>query len=133
MIEKNAPDLLNISEELSATDPASKFSVKLLLADLALLKKEWTTSNNFAKQNAATKDVQKLASFASRAESSLKELSDQMDACVKSFKKAVAYLGEDAEKAEPEEFFGALSQFLRRIAVRRSQISISFFFLLLHC
>jgi len=126
MLEKSAPDLLNLTDQLSHCDAGTKVSLQTVTSDMSQLLKDYNSTKQLIDSLKATENFNEVSKFLDKTKSLVDELKASCDSMEELFKKAVTYLGEDPKTTQPEEFFGMINQFIRSIndAVKQNEFAI---------
>uniref|UniRef100_A0A8C1XC18 Dishevelled associated activator of morphogenesis 1b n=1 Tax=Cyprinus carpio TaxID=7962 RepID=A0A8C1XC18_CYPCA len=127
ILEKKYSKVMLFSEELQSVPEAAKVNMTELEKEINNLRsglKSVESELEFQKkrpQEYGDKFVSVVSQFITVASFSFSDVEDSLSEAKELFLKAVKHFGEDADKMQPDEFFGIFDQFLQSFAEARQE------------
>ena len=120
LVSKKHKELLAINNELSACAEASRLNIRETMAHVAELKTGFASVDALLNDPSVDSTFTKtMGPFASSAKSTIEQLDNRGSTLEPKFKECVTFYGEPAS-TEPEDFFGAINNFLESFARAKS-------------
>lgn len=121
LVAKKYKELLSLNTELSACAEASRLNIRETMAHVAELKTGFATVETLLADTAVDAAFSKaMGAFASSAKTTIEQLDNRVSTLEPKFKECVTYYGEPSS-TEPEDFFGAINNFLESFARAKSE------------
>ncbi|KAI8999424.1 formin homology 2 domain-containing protein [Gaertneriomyces semiglobifer] len=129
LIEKQFPELLPFTQDLSPTELGAKVNIPTARQNLKTLRdavKELealleTLGNDSSTKTSDVQFISTMKSFFEEAKKKSEELTSQFADCEKEFEKALLLYGEDPKTSTPEEFFGVFWGFVQGFERARTE------------
>ncbi|KFO85170.1 Disheveled-associated activator of morphogenesis 1, partial [Buceros rhinoceros silvestris] len=127
IVEKKYPKVLRLHEELRDIPQAAKVNMTELEKEINTLRsglRAVETELDFQKsqvQQTGDKFVPVVSQFITLASFSFSDVEDLLMEAKELFSKAVKHFGEDADKMQPDEFFGIFDQFLQAVTEAKQE------------
>eukprot|EP01117_Protostelium_nocturnum_P015557 TRINITY_DN6052_c0_g1_i1.p1 TRINITY_DN6052_c0_g1~~TRINITY_DN6052_c0_g1_i1.p1 ORF type:complete len:1166 (-),score=432.81 TRINITY_DN6052_c0_g1_i1:21-3518(-) len=116
ILEKSAPELLQIREELSRSEGASKISFPTIQSDVASLQKDFATvQKNMENFKEGEKFTTTMKNFINRVKDDVEGIQKSFNVTDEKLKEAYTFFGEDPKSTSPEEFFAMFGNFAKCI------------------
>lgn len=116
LVSKKHKELLTINTELSACAEASRLNIRETMAHVAELRTGYTSLEALLADPGVDSTFSKaMSGFSSSAKTTIEQLDNRGSTLEPKFKECVTFYGEPTS-TEPEDFFGALNNFLESFA-----------------
>jgi hypothetical protein len=123
LLEKQAPALLNFTDEVKHCNDAARISLPTIQADMASLQRDFTTISTALETQFKEKDkfTDIMGKFLEKAKGDLEQMNMNFKIMEDKYKEAVTFFGDDPKTMQPEEFFGVILRFAQSIQEAKKQ------------